>query len=151
MEKARWRRVDRDGFAMATTLLVILVVSVVAVGAAWLAATEKRTSFAESVHVSAVFSADAGGEGAINFLRLSDSPPQIIDFSDQTVWNQGTTTIHADQTYEYECRFLTKRLKPGWGIEYLDFDYNVVSSGTASRNGLSAVELIASRLFKEGY
>ena len=63
---------DRDGFALVTTLLILLVLSVIAVGAAWLASSEKRASFAESVHLSAVYSADAGGEAGINFLDTAN-------------------------------------------------------------------------------
>jgi hypothetical protein len=142
---------NRDGFAMATTLLVVLVLSVLAIAAVWLANSEKRTSFAESVHISSVFSADAGGEAGINFLRLRERPPMIIDFTDMTVHTQGTTPIQGSQNYEYRCRFVAKRPKPGWGIEFLDYDYQVVSTGTASQDGQSGVALIASRLFREGY
>lgn len=142
---------NRDGFALVTTLLVILVLSVIAVGAAWLAGSEKRTSFAESVHLSAVYSADAGGEAGINFLRLSDSPPAILDFADFAVHNEGNTAIQGSQSYEFDCYYIRKRPKPGWGIEFLDYDYRVSSIGQASQSGTSGVELVAARLFKEGY
>jgi hypothetical protein len=145
------RKVDRQGFAMATTLLIILVLSVIAVGATWLATSEKKTSYAEGVHISSVFSADAGGESAINFLRLSSTPPAIINFADMTVRDQGETSIHGNQSYEYGCQFVAKRPKPGWGIEFLDYDYNVTSQGQADREGQSAIQLVASRLFREGY
>jgi hypothetical protein len=148
---ARHDRYNRDGFAMATTLLMVLVLSVIAVGAAWLASTERRTSHAESVHISSVYSADAGGEAAINFLRLSENPPQIQDFTDMTVRTEGETSIQGTQNYDYECQYLAKRPKPGWGAEYLDYDYTVLSNGRASRDGRSAVQLVASRLYREGY
>jgi hypothetical protein len=142
---------NRDGFALATTLLMILVLSVLAVGAAWLASTERRTSFAESVHISSIFSADAGGEAGINFLRLADGPPLIIDPADSTVHTQGTTAIQGVQEYEFEARYRAKRPKPGWGIEFLDYDYTVVSTGRAALASRTNVALLASRLFKEGY
>jgi len=152
MERKRPQvQLNREGFAMATTLLVILVLSVVAVAAAWLASTEKRTSFAESVHVSAVFSADAGGEAAINFLRLTDKPPMIVDPADSTVRNQGTTAIHEDQEFEFACRWKERRAKPGWEFEYIDYDYDVEATGTYTADGRTAVGLVASRLFREGY
>ena len=53
---------DREGFALVTALLVVLVLSILAVGVAWLASTEKKTSWAQGVHVEAIFTADAGGE-----------------------------------------------------------------------------------------
>ena len=143
--------IDREGFALVTTLLIILVMSVIAVGAIWLASSEKRISFAESVHISSVFSADAGTEAAINFLRFENSPPQIFDFGDMTVHSVGETDIHGSQRYEYDCHFLTKRFKPGWGTAFLDYDYRVAAHGEASIEGQSGVDLVASRLFREGY
>lgn len=142
---------DRAGFAMATTLLIVLVLSVIAVGAAWLASSERKTSFAEGVHMEALFSADAGTEDAINFLRLSEEPPPIVDFVDNEVRDQGRTALQGTQAYDYRCRYLRKQPRPGWGIEYLDYDYSVMSSGAASREGRSDVQVVASRLFREGY
>jgi hypothetical protein len=145
------RRVDREGFAMATTLLIILALTVIAVAAAWMATSEKKTSFAEGVHMEAVYSADAGTEASINFLRLSDVPPTIINPADLTVRNQGDTPVNGDQSFSYVCQFMNKRQKPGWGIEYLDYDYGITSQGEAATQGRSAIQLVASRLFREGY
>ena len=50
----------REGFALVSALLIVLLLSVLAVGVAWLASSEKKTSFAESVHLRSVLSADAG-------------------------------------------------------------------------------------------
>lgn len=142
---------DRRGFAMVTTLLVVLVLSVLAVGVAWLASSEKKTTHAESVHVRAVFSADAGGESGINFIRTSDTPPQIVDFGTLTVRNQAETALQGSQSYLYTANYLQKRPKPGWGVEYLDYDYRIASQGQASTQGESAVQVVVSRLYKEGY
>jgi len=141
----------REGFAMATTLLIILVLTVIALAAAWMATAEKKTSFAEGVHMEAVFSADAGTEASINFLRLSETPPTIINPADLTVRNQGDTPVQDDQSFSYSCRFLNKQPKPGWGIEYLDYAYVITAQGEASTRGQSGVQVIASRLFREGY
>jgi Tfp pilus assembly protein PilX len=144
-------RTGRDGFAMVTALLVVLVLSVLAVGAAWLASTEKKTTLAEATHMSSVFSADAGGEAAINFVRTSNAPPQILDFSSMAVRSQGTTAIAGTQDFSYDVNFTRKRPKPGWGVEYLDYDYAVDSQGEAGRLGRSGVSIVVSRLFREGY
>lgn len=145
------KTVNREGFAMVTTLLVVLVLSVLAVGVVWLASSEKKTTFAEGVHVAAVFAADAGGEAGINFIRVSDSPPAITDFGTMDVRNQGSTTLEGSQAYSYDATYLQKRPKPGWGIEYLDYDYRLGSRGTASRQGESGVDVVVSRLYREGY
>ena len=150
--KGNGATVDREGFAMVTTLLMVLVLGVMAIGVVWIATTEKKTSFAEQVHVSSIFSADAGGEAGINFVRIADSPPQIVDFGTMTVGSVGETDLgEGSQTYEYDCRFMAKRPKPGWGVDYLDYDYRVNSLGQSSTDGQSNVAVVVSRLFKEGY
>jgi len=141
----------REGFALATTLLIILVLGIIALGAAWLATTEHKTVHAESVHLRALTAADAGSEAAINFIRLVDDPPTITNFADRTVRQQGTTAIEGTNTYDYGMRFARKRPRPGWGVEYLDYDYAVTARGQASVQGQSGVQLVASRLFREGY
>jgi len=142
---------DRGGFALVTALLVVLVLSVLAVGVAWLAGTEKKTSFAESVHMRSTFSADAGGEAAINFLRTSETPPIFLD-ANRTVRNQGTTNLQGTQTYDYTARFLAAQPKPGWDpTKYRDFEYNVQSHGTAASKGDMDVEMVVSRLYQIGY
>jgi hypothetical protein len=142
---------NREGFAMVTTLLVVLILSVLAVGVAWIAGTEKKTTFAESVHVRSVYSADAGGEAAINFLRMAEAPPPPLNFGSGLVRSQGTTGLAGSQTYDYDAFFMQRRPKPGWGKDYLDYDYRIASHGTASRLGESGVELVVSRLYKVGY
>ncbi len=145
------RREGREGFAMVTALLVVLVLSVLAVAAVWLSSTESKTTTAEATHLSSVFSADAGGEAAINFVRVSDAPPQILDFTTMAVRTQPNTTIAGTQQYNYGVNFVRKSPKPGWGVDYLDYDYNVAAIGRAGRQGNSGVAVVVSRLFKEGY
>jgi competence protein ComGC len=142
---------DREGFALVTSLLIILLLSLLAVAAVILSSTEKQASFAESVHNSAVFSADAGGEAAIHFLRMSDTPPRIVDFADGMVQSESDESLQGSQEFDYECQFRRKRPKPGWGVNFLDYDYRVASTGRAASAGRSDVDLIASRLFREGY
>lgn len=141
----------REGFAMVTALLVVLVLSVLAVGAAWLATSEKKTTQAEAVHMRSVFAADAGGEAAINFVRTSNQPPQILDFGTMAVRSQPTTNVEGSQQFNYDVNFTQRTPKPGWGPEYQDFDYRIAAMGQASRTGQSGVDVVVSRLFKVGY
>jgi len=138
----------REGFATAVTLLIILVLAVIGLGAAWLASTEKRTSFAESVHLTALYSADSGGEAAINFLRLAPAPPAYTG-ANHSVRTQGSTALAGTQSYGYGCNFVSAQGRIGWD-GYYDFNYRVTADGWASQQGRSAVRLIASRLFKVG-
>ena len=143
---------NREGFAMVTTLLVVLILSVLAVGVAWIAGSEKKTTFAESVHVRSVYSADAGGEAAINFIRLSDVPPALLDNGTGLVRNQGTTGLMGSQTFEYRAFYTGWEPKPGWDVaDYADFIYRIDSQGAASRLGESGVDLQVVRFFKRTY
>jgi Tfp pilus assembly protein PilX len=142
----------REGFALVSALLIILVLSIIGLGAGLLAGSEKRCSFAECVHARALCSADAGGECAINFLRLSADPPLMVDTETRIVNTVAPTTLEGSQQYAYACRYLGQRPKPGWGIEYLDYDYAVDASGASASEGRSDVALVISRLFyQEGY
>ncbi len=143
--------INRDGFAMVTTLLVVLVLSVLAVGVTWMATSEKKITFAESVHVRSVFSADAGSEAGINYIRVANSPPRISDFGTMSVQNVGETELVDNQTFEFNASYMSKRVKPGWGTGYMDYDYKVEAKGSAAANGESGVQVVVSRLFKEGY
>ncbi len=146
-----WDQVpNREGFAMVTTLLMVLVLAVLAVGVVWMASSEKKTTSAEQVHISSLFSADAGGEAGINFIRLSATPPRVTTFSDSTVNVQGETSITGTQTYDYRCKFLKKSGRNGWQMEYLNYNYQINSNGHAGASGESGVQLMVSRLYREG-
>jgi hypothetical protein len=94
---------------------------------------------------------DAGGEVGINFIRVADNPPSIINMADNTVDSSGETVLQGSQTYQYNCQYQQRRVKPGWGVEYLDYDYSIQSRGEASTKGQSNIQVVVSRLFKEGY
>ncbi len=143
--------VNREGFALVTTLLMVLVLAVLAVGIVWMATSEKKTTFAEQMHISSVFSADAGGEAGINFVRLSPTPPRIIAFVDSTVRSQGDTEIVGSQSYGFDCKFVRKTPRPGWGVNYLNYNYRIDSTGRAASQGQSGVQLVVNRLYREGY
>jgi Tfp pilus assembly protein PilX len=137
-------RADREGFAMVTALLVVLVLSVLAVGATWLATSEKKTTTAESVHMRSVFAADAGGEAGINFIRNSETPPTLT-------FVQPETALDGTQAYSYNARFVRRQPKPGWGKDYIDYDYQIGALGEAGAQGQSGVSVVVGRLYKKGY
>lgn len=156
---------NREGFALVTALLVVLVLSILAVGVAWLAGTEKKTSFAEAIHIESVFTADAGGEAAINFLRTSDTPPIILDPANQLVRNQGSTHLHDSQNYDYMAYYSGPASGgeplPGWDPEkYREFEYDVDThgeidpdgaAGAARAIGNSNISMVVGRLYQVGY
>ena len=141
----------RDGFALVTSLLVVIILSLLAVAAVVLSTTEKRTTFADSVHDTAVFAADAGGEAAINFLRLCDRPPRYVDDVTRLVRTISDEPLIDTQEYDYAC-FVNGWGNPaGWDQNYISLVYRVASNGRASIQGNSDVQLVASRLFRKGY
>lgn len=145
-------RADRDGFAMVTALLVVLVLSVMAVGATWLATSEKKTTTAESQHMRSVFAADAGGEAGINFIRTADEPPIVQDMGGTNrVHSQGETALEGAQAYNFDVSFVRRNVKPGWEAGYYDYDYDIGAIGEAGAQGQTGVAVVASRLFKRGY
>lgn len=141
---------SRQGFALVSTLLIVLVISVLALGVAWLASSEKKTSFAEGVHIRSVLAADAGSEAGINFLRFADIPPALSS-ADGLVAGTERITLANSQAFAFECVFVGKSFRPGWGVEYPDFDYHIDSTGFASTKGEGHVQVLASRMFKTGY
>jgi len=144
-------REGREGFALVTTLLIVLVLSVLAVGVAWIATSEKKTTFSESVHVRSLYSADAGTEAGINLIRVADTPPQIVSFADSTIHVQPQTPLDGSQTYSYKAYFQGAREKEGWGEGYVDCYYGIDAAGRAAQNGRAGVDVQAVRLFKSGY
>jgi hypothetical protein len=148
----RFSRPDREGFALVTSLLIILVLSLIAVAAVILSTTERRTSFAESVYTTAGFSADAGGEAAIYFLRMCDSPPAILDAANNLVESRNNEALQGDQTFSYACFYINWTHRDGWDpTMFRDYNYRISSSGRAAAGGRSDAQMMASRLFREGY
>jgi len=143
--------VDREGFALVTTLLMVLVLSVLAVGVVWMATSEKKISFAEQNHISSLFSADAGSEAGINFVRLSPTPPRVINYEDSIVFYQGDTNLQGAQNYDYQCVFIGKARRLGWGVDFKNYNYRIDSNGAAAAQGKTKVELVVNRLYREGY
>ncbi len=146
------KAIDREGFALVTTLLMVLVLSVLAVGVVWMASSEKKTAFAEQNHITSLFSADAGGEAGINFVRLAPRPPLVIDWADSSVSYQAGVNLHDSQNYGYNCLWRSTSAPPlGWDMDYKNFNYRINSNGSAATKGKSNVRMSIARLYREGY
>ena len=55
-----------EGFALVTTVLIILLLTVLAIGVSWISAQETKCSFAAGVQIESLLAADAGSEAGIN-------------------------------------------------------------------------------------
>ena len=142
---------NNRGFAMVMAVAFIAGLSLLAVIVVAVATSEKKTEFAEYTHSRAFYSADAAGEGAINWLRFQGSPPVLLDVAKNVYVATGYTPLSGDHDYKYDIQFLRKRIRPGWSLEYKDFEYLVDADGASVQDGEAEVEIQALRLYKEGY
>jgi len=101
--------------------------------------------------VASVFAADAGGEAGINFIRLSETAPTRLDWATGNVRNQADTNLEGLSQYSYNANFLLRQARQGWMDDYYDYDYKIGALGTASQKGVSGVDVVVRRLYREGY
>lgn len=142
---------SQEGFGLASTLMVLCLMALIATAVANLAVNERRGAFYNLVHSGAFLAADSAGEAAINWLRTHAGPTPIVDWAAQRVTSTGTTTLRDTQRYDYGIQFVRTRPRAGYDLAHMDFVYNVDAHGQASREGNSNVELIVSKLNKTGY
>jgi len=127
--------------------VLILIAAIIVV----VAVSEKRTSHIQYNHGRSFYSADAGGEAAINWLRVQNSPPGILDSNNHVYIPASYDSLGKAGKYKFSITFVGKRNKPGWGLGYKDFDYGIISDGLSAQESESEIGIQARRLFKEGY
>ena len=138
------------GFAMVFAIGALLVLAVLALAIVAIVVTEKRNESAEYAHDRAFYSADAAGEAGVNWLRSQKSPAATVD-SLSNVRVAQPDTLTKDHLYQYSVRYVTRRFRPGFSVEYKDYVYVVAASGTSAQQSQAALEVNATRLYKEGY
>lgn len=148
---------DERGSAMVTALFFLVGLMVAAVVIAMVATSEKRVAQNDYTHARAFNSSDAGSEAAINWLRLSNRPPTILDAGTGAVRQMGDYTELAvsgnyeSNRFKFDAEYDRVRFRPGWSKEYRDFDYTIESEGASAKESSAMVEVQASRLFKVEY
>jgi len=130
-------------FITCMALLAVIIVSV--------SITEKKTILNEYTSMRSFNSADAGTEAAVNWLRIRPFPPDMVDANRHVFVPQDYTELSDDHKYQFEITYDRKRIRPGWGTQYKDFEYDIVGMGESRQGSESEVALHAQRLFKEGY
>lgn len=145
------RTTNERGAAMVLVLGALVVLAILALVAMNITIAEKQTESVDYVNNRSFYSADAAGEAGVAWIRRQSSPPSIVDTLGHVSVSAAYTALGDEDRYKYDVKFVRKRFRPGWGIEYKDYEYLVEASGVSAREAQSAVELGATRLFKEGY
>ena len=142
---------SNDGYAMVLALVVITALALLGGIIVAVSTSEKQTAFNDYTYSRAFYSADAGGEAAVNWLRVQDSPPGLLDPAKHVYVPAGYDTLSNDHLYRHDITYIRKRLRPGWSIEYKDFEFTINSEGESVAEAEAELEVQALRLFKEGY
>ena len=145
------RLTNERGTAMVLVLGVLATLAVLAMVVMVIVTTEKRNSFAEYSNNRSFYSADAAAEAGVAWLRRQPSPPSLVDSLLHVSVAQGYTTLSADHQYRYDVKFVRTKVRPGWSVEYNDYEYTVQAKGASAQQSESAIELAATRMFREGY
>lgn len=142
---------NERGAAMVLVLGVLGALAVLALVVMSVVVTEKRTQFSEYANNRSFYSADAASEAGLAWIRRQSNPPSLVDSLSHVSVANAYTNLSADHGYKYDVKFERKRFRPGWSVEYKDYEYTVEASGVSTQQAESAVELGAARLFREGY
>lgn len=141
---------NERGAAMVLVLGVLAVLAVLAMVVMVIVTTEKRNSLAEYSNNRSFYSADAAGEAGVAWIRRLPSP-SLVDSLSRVSVAQGYTTLSKDHHYRYDVKFVRRQVRPGWSVEYNDYEYTVQATGVSVQKAEAAIELAATRVFREGY
>jgi Tfp pilus assembly protein PilX len=136
---------------MVLVLGVLATLAVLAMVVMSIVVTEKRTQFTEYSNDRSFYSADAAGEAGVAWIRRQASPPPLVDTLSHVSVSNAYTALSSDHQYKYDVKFMRKKFRPGWSVEYKDYEFLVEAKGASAQQAESAVELGAARLFREGY
>jgi len=139
------------GAAMVLVLGVLAALAVLAMVVMAIVVTEKRTSSTEYANDRSFYSADAAGEAGVAWIRRQGNPPTLVDSLNHVSVATGYTNLSSDHQYKYDVRFVTHRFRPGWSVEFMEYEYAVEAKGSSVQQSESAVELGVTKAFKEGY
>ncbi len=145
------RTPDERGSAMVMTLGALAVLAVIAVSAIAVVTSEKRTGFSDYTGTRAFYSADAASEAGVNWIKHQYNPPVVIDSVQRVLRNDIYTPTQNSNSYKFDVTYVRKRYRPGWSVEFKDYEYRVDALGASAQAAEAAVELKATRLYREGY
>lgn len=142
---------SNEGTGLASALIALAIMAVFALVASQLAVNERRASFLDLVHASALMAADAGGEDAVSWVAKQTAPPPIQDFATYKVTDSAATSMHESQEYEFDVAFVRVQPRVGYDLSHVDFVYDVDSLGDFAEKGNSTVGLVVQKLNRSGH
>ncbi len=142
---------DERGSAMVLALGVLTVVAILAIIIIAVVVSEKRTSASAYAQDRAFYSADAATEAAVNWIRNQRSPAAIVDSVNTVGTSAGTVALATDHSYTFDVTYVRRQFRPGWSAEYKDYVYRIETEGTSAQQSQAALEVNATRLYREGY
>lgn len=142
---------DERGSALILAIGVLVVLAAIAVVIVSVAVSEKKSQFATYTHSRAFYSSDAAGEAGINWIRIQPSPPGLLNAAKDVYLSGAYVPLTPTHSYKFDIKYVRKHFRPGWGLEYKDFEYLIDADGASVQQSESAVEVNALRLYKEGY
>jgi hypothetical protein len=136
---------------MVLAIGVLGVLAVLALVIVSIAVSEKKTESAQYSADRAFYSADAASEAGIAWIRMQSSPPSVMDANKNVYLAGGYTLLSGDHNYKYDIRFVRKHYRPGWSLDYKDFEYVIQAQGASAQQSEAKIEVNAMRLYREGY
>jgi hypothetical protein len=136
---------------MVLALGVLAVLAVLAMIVAAMVVSEKKSAFFDYSGARSFYSADAATEAGVNWLRANTTPPPVLDASQNVRVANTFTDLGANHSYKFNVQYVRKRPRPGWSLEYKDYEYDVAATGASVKATESAVDVAATRLYREGY
>jgi Tfp pilus assembly protein PilX len=144
-------RNDERGSAMVLAIGVLAVVAIMAIIIVAVVVSEKRTSASAYSQDRAFYSADAATEAGVNWIRNQRSPAATVDSINTVGTSAGTVALATDHSYTFNVRYVRRQYRPGWSAEYKDYVYSIEAQGTSAQQSQAALEVNATRLYREGY
>lgn len=145
------RYASESGSAMVVALGSLAVLAVIAIVVIVLAVSEKRTAYSDYTGTRSFYSADAASEAGVNWVQHQYSPASIVDTSSHVFVSNTYVANGPSNGYKFDVSYVRKRYRPGWSTEYKDYEYKIDASGRSASSAAAAIEVHATRLYREGY
>ena len=145
------RDAHERGAAMVLAMGVLAVLAVLALVVVAIVMGEKRTALSDYSTSRSFYSADAATEAGVNWIKQRKVPAAIVDTSSNVFVANAYTSLSNDHRYKFNVQYTGKRTRTGWSIEYKDYAYSISAVGASAQASQSAIQVDATRLYREGY